>query len=164
METRTLTWRRLTTEDAPALTRAWAAVEAVDHTGEHYSEQDLSEVLEDESIDLGRDSLAAQSPDGELVAFAWLQGPAEVGDLDRLDVDGAVVPAARVHGLGRRLLDWAEERAADLHRERHPDVPGAACVVVHENNPSKQALHACRRLRGNALDVHHEPTPGRPAP
>ncbi len=140
METRTLTWRRLTTEDAPALTRAWAAVEAVDHTGEHYSEQDLSEVLEDESIDLGRDSLAAQSPDGELVAFAWLQGPAEVGDLDRLDVDGAVVPAARVHGLGRRLLDWAEERAAGLHRERHPDVPGAACVVVHENNPSKQAL------------------------
>jgi len=140
VQTRTLTWRALTTEDAPALTRAWAAVEAVDHTGEHYSEPDLREVLEDESIDLARDSLAALSPGDELVAFAWLQGPAEVGDLDRLDVDGAVVPAARGHGLGRRLLDWAEERAAGLHRERHPDVPGAACVVVHENNPSKEAL------------------------
>ena len=61
-------------------------------------------------------------------------------DLDRLDVEGAVLPAARGHGLGRRLLEWAEERAVGLHRERHPDVPGAACVVVHESNPSKRAL------------------------
>jgi hypothetical protein len=27
-----------------------------------------------------------------------------------------------------------------LHAERHPDVPGAVCVDVHENNPGKQAL------------------------
>ncbi len=52
MESRTLPWRALTTEDAPALTRAYAAVEAVDHTGEHYAEQDVRDELEDESIDL----------------------------------------------------------------------------------------------------------------
>jgi mycothiol synthase len=140
VETGTLTWRTLTVEDAPALTRTWAAVEAVDRTGEHFSEENLREALEDESIDLGRNSLAAFAPDGEAVAFAWLQGPAEVGDLDKIDVEGAVLPAARANGLGRRLLDWAEERAASLHRERHPDTPGAVCVVVHEHNPSKQAL------------------------
>ena len=140
METGTLTWRTLTVEDAPALTRTWAAVEAVDRTGEHLSEENLREALEDESIDLGRDSLAAFAPDREAVAFAWLQGPAEVGDLDKIDVEGAVLPAARANGLGRRLLDWAEERAASLHWERHPDAPGAVCVAVHENNPSKQAL------------------------
>jgi mycothiol synthase len=50
------------------------------------------------------------------------------------------VPAARGRGLGRRLLEWAEERGAALHRERHPDVPGVVCVYVHENNPSKEAL------------------------
>jgi mycothiol synthase len=135
-----LTWRALTAEDAPALARADAVVEAVDSTGEHYSEQDVYDQLADESIDVGRDTLAALTPDGELVAFARVQGPTEVRDIDRVYADGAVLPAARGQGLGRRLLEWAEERAASLHRERHPDVPGAVCVIVHENNPSKQAL------------------------
>jgi mycothiol synthase len=140
MESRTLTWRALTTEDASALTRVYAAVEAVDHTGERYSEQDIRDELEDESIDLRRDTLAALAPDGELAAFAWVHGSVEVHDLDRIDAEGAVVPAARGRGLGRRLLEWAEERAARLHTERHPDAPGAVCVDVHENNPGKQAL------------------------
>jgi mycothiol synthase len=140
VETGTLTWRALTTEDAPALARANAVVEAVDCTGEHFSEQDVRDELEDESIDLGRDTLGALAPDGEVVAFARVHGSAEVGDLDRVDADGAVVPAARGRGLGRRLLEWAGERAAGLHRERHPNIPGAVCVDAHENNPSKQAL------------------------
>jgi mycothiol synthase len=140
VESQALSWRPLTIEDAPALTRAWASVEAVDHTGEHYSEQDLRDVLEDESIELARDTLAAVAPGGEMVAFAWVHGSAAVLDVDRLWIDGGVLPAARRHGLGGRLLDWAEERAASLHRERHPDVPGATRVVVHENNPGKQAL------------------------
>jgi GNAT superfamily N-acetyltransferase len=140
VESRTLTWRALTTEDASALTRAYAAVEAVDYTGEHYSEQDLRDELDDESIDLRRDTLAALAPDGELAAFVWVHGSVEVHDLDRIDAEGAVVPAARGRGLGRRLLEWAEERAARLHTERHPDTPGAVCVDVHENNPGKQAL------------------------
>ena len=140
MENGTLTWRALTTEDAPALTRAYAAVEAADHTGEHYSEQDIRDELEQESIDLRRDTLAALAPDGELVAFAWVHGSAEVHDLDRIDTEGAVVPAARGRGLGRRLLEWAEERAASLHTARHRDIRGAVCVDVHENNPGKQAL------------------------
>lgn len=140
MDDQTLTWRALTTEDAPALTRAFATVEAVDHTGEHYSEQDVRDELADESIDLRRDSLAALAPDGGLVAFAWVRGSLEVHDLDRIDADGAVVPVARRRGLGRRLLDWAEERAARLHADRHPAVPAAICVDVHENNPGNQAL------------------------
>lgn len=135
-----LTRRALTTEDVPALTRAGVAIEAVDRTGEHYSEEDVREVLDDESIDLRRDSLAVLAPDGEVVAFAWLHGSVEVHDLDRIDAEGAVVPAARGRGLGRGLLAWAETRAASLHTERHPDVPGALCVHVHENNPGKQAL------------------------
>jgi ribosomal protein S18 acetylase RimI-like enzyme len=58
----------------------------------------------------------------------------------RIYVDGAVLPAVRGRGLGRRLLAWAEERAAALHRECHPGVAGALCVHVHEHNPSKRAL------------------------
>ena len=140
MDTATLSWRGLTIEDLPALARAYSAVEAVDQMGEYWSEEDLRDVLADDSMDLGRDSLAALSADGEVVAYAWVHGSAEVFDLDRLDADGAVVPAVRGRGLGRRLLEWAGERAAELHRERHPGVPGVVCVDVHENNPTKRAL------------------------
>jgi mycothiol synthase len=122
-----LTWRALTLDDAPAVTRTHVAVEAVDDTGEHYSEQDVRDALEDEAIDLARDSLAAV--DGAVLAFAWVHGAA-----DRVRVEGAVLPAARRRGLGRRLLEWAEERAAERYGE------GAICLDVHENNPGKEAL------------------------
>jgi mycothiol synthase len=122
----TLAWRALTLEDAPALARTHAAVEAVDDTGEHFSEQDVRDALEDETIDLARDSLAAVTADGEIVAFSWVY--------DRVRVEGAVLPAARRGGLGRRLLEWAEQRGA----EKHPD--GALRFDVHENNPGKEAL------------------------
>ena len=140
VDTGTLTWRAVTIADAPTLTRALAAVESADRTDEHYSEQDVRDELEDESNDLGGDSLALLSPDGEVVAFVWVRGSAEVHVLDRIDAEGGVVPAWRRSGLGRRLLDWAEQRAACVHAERHPDVPGMICVDVHENNPGKQAL------------------------
>jgi mycothiol synthase len=140
VETRELTWRPLTTDDTPALTSAFAAVEAADRTEEHYSEQDVRDKLEDESLDLGRDTLAAFAPDGQVVAFAWAHGAAEAPGVDRIYATGAVVPAARRRGIGRRLLEWAEERAAGLHRERHRGIPGEVCVSVHENNPGNEAL------------------------
>jgi mycothiol synthase len=140
VESLTLTWRALTLDDTPALTRAFAAVEAVDRTEEHYSEQDVREELEDESLDLARDTLAAVGPDGEVVAYARVSGKAEVRDVDRISAEGAVVPAARRSGLGRRLLAWSEERAAALHRERHPGLPGEVSVGVHDKNPGQEAL------------------------
>jgi mycothiol synthase len=136
----TLTWRALTTDDAPALARAHALVEAVDQTGEYFSEEEIRHELKDESVELNRDTLAALTSDGEVIAFVRLLSSAVVEDLDHVSADGAVVPDARGSGLGRRLVEWAEERAAGLHRERHGDVPGAVSVVVHENNPNKEAL------------------------
>ena len=140
MQTAGLTWRALTTADVPALTRTYEAIEAVDRTGDHYSEQDVRDELEGGSPDLAADTIAALGPGGEVVAFARLQCPDEVHDVDHVHADGGVVPWARGQGLGRRLLVWAEDRAAHLHRERHPDRPGAVRVEVHENNPSKEGL------------------------
>jgi mycothiol synthase len=140
MKATTLTWRALRPEDAPALARARAAVEAADETGEHFSEQDVRDELEDEGTDLARDTLGAVGPDGEFVAYARVSGSPAVADVDRVHVSGAVRPAARGQGCGRRLLAWAEGRASALHRERHPRVPGTVCVVVHDRNASHDAL------------------------
>src|SRR6476661_1037353 len=89
MEPSTLTWRALTTADMPALTRTYAAVEAVDRTDEHYSEQDVGEEMQD------GETLAALAPDGEVVAFARLHGSP-----DQARLDGAGVPEARGRANG----------------------------------------------------------------
>jgi mycothiol synthase len=113
--------RKLTADDAPALAAAYAAVEAVDRTEEHFSEQDVREELADgEAIVLFED--------GTIVGYARLHGSPE-----RTHLDAAVVPPARGRGLGRRLLAWGEERARELGRD-------ALTVDVHDKNLSKEAL------------------------
>lgn len=140
METLELTWRALTAVDTPAVTRLLAAAEVVDDTGEHYDESDVAEELEDPGVDLARDTLAAVGSDGGLVAYGGLRAAPTVRDVDRIHFDGTVLPAARRRGLGGRLLEWAEGRAAELHRERYPAVPGAIALSVPETVPSKEAL------------------------
>lgn len=140
MQTPELTWRALALTDAAAVTRLLAAAESVDDTGEHVAEPDVVEELTDPAVDLARDTLAAVAPDGEVVAYGGLRASPSVRDVDRIHFDGTVLPAARRQGLGRRLLAWAEPRAAELHRERHPDTPGSVVLAVPETVPSKEAL------------------------
>ena len=140
----TLTLRPLTLDDAPALTALLAANELVDHTGENYGEADIAEELADETVDLARDSLAAVAPDGTLAAYASLRSATTVRDVDRVFAEGGVLPARRGEGLGRRLLEWAERRGAELHTERHPGVPGELDVSVGAGNPSLERLVRAR--------------------
>jgi ribosomal protein S18 acetylase RimI-like enzyme len=135
-----LSWRPTTTADLPALARLMAAIEAVDRTGEHYDESDLGDDLADPTTDPTRDTLAAVAPDGELWAFGAVRGAATVRDADRIWLDGGVHPTVRGRGLGRRVLEWQQSRAAELHRERHQDVPGQLLVGVYETVPTRAAL------------------------
>src|SRR5215207_3812635 len=135
-----LTWRPVTAGDVPALTRLLAAIEAVDRTGENYDESDLVEDLTDPAVDLARDTLAAVDPDGEVWAWGAVRGAATARDADRVWLDGGVHPVLRGRGLGRRILQWQEPRAAERHRERHPDLPGELLVGVYETVQSRAAL------------------------
>jgi mycothiol synthase len=136
----TLTERALTTGDAAALTRLLAAMEAVDRTGENYSEADIAAELADSSVDLTRDTLGAFDPDGTLVGWVATRGASTVLDVDRVWIEGGVLPSRRGEGIGRRLLDWGSHRGAELHRERHPSAPGELGVGVPATNPTLDAL------------------------
>jgi ribosomal protein S18 acetylase RimI-like enzyme len=43
---------------------------------------------------------------------------------------GRVHPSERGRGIGRALVDWSLARCAELHRERHPEMPGRFGIGV----------------------------------
>ncbi|HZB47471.1 MAG TPA: GNAT family N-acetyltransferase, partial [Mycobacteriales bacterium] len=136
-----LTWRALSLADVPALTRLLAAAEQVDDTGEHNGEDDVEEWLTSPGLDLERDTLGAVDPDGELLAGGLaFATQTDVRSEHRVDLDGVVHPAARRRGLGTRLLRWQQDRAAELHRQRHPELPGRAALVTVDHIAGKLAL------------------------
>jgi mycothiol synthase len=72
-----------------------------------------SRVLADltrEAIDLSTDTLLAFAPNGTLAGWAWVHGGR------RAEVD--VHPSYRGHGLGSRLVGYAETRARELGSDR----------------------------------------------
>jgi mycothiol synthase len=115
----TLTTRPLRRGDVPAWTRLLAAAEEVDQSGEHYSEADLDEELGAPGLDLDADSLAVLDGD-QLVGTIVLDhrhGAAGAGDI--VNCDGVVHPQRRGEGIGRRLLEFGNARAAQLGADVH---------------------------------------------
>jgi mycothiol synthase len=165
-----LAWRPLTTSDIPALTRLLEAAEQADHTGEHQSEDDVAEALVAPGLDLSRDAIAAALPDGELVSFGAVRAPRAAAAEDRIFLHGTVHPAHRRQGLGSRLLDWLEQRAAQSHQERFPQLPGEYEVETYEQISGRVALYERAGYRPvrwwNVMrrDVASSPTPPNPVP
>jgi mycothiol synthase len=119
-----LTWRPLTRADIPAWVRLLAAVEAADRTGEHYDGADLTEEMADAGLDVTRDTIGLVRPDGELAGYGVVRAPRAVRDVDRIYLEGAIHPGHRRCGAGQRLLRWLEDRAAQAHQARFPQLPG----------------------------------------
>ncbi len=108
------------------------ATEAVDEPDEHFTPEDLGDELDAPSVDPAVDSRAAVTPDGEIVAAGLSTARPMGGPMRRYDFWGAVHPAWRGQGLGRRLLAWQIERAAERHAQDAPDVPGWAGLGAEE--------------------------------
>ena len=122
----------MTTADVPAWHRMIVATEAVDEPDEHFTLEDLVDELDAPSVDPAVDSQAAVTPDGEIVAAGLSTARPMGGPMRRYDFWGAVDPAWRGQGLGRRLLAWQIERAAERHAQDAPPVPGWAGLGAEE--------------------------------
>lgn len=132
--------RPLSLDNAPALAELFAAVEAADGTDEHYDAEDLAEELGDPRLELTQDSVGVWSR-GQLIGYAKAAGLPDATDVHQVHVEGAVRPDARGRGVGADLVRWQVARAAQLHRERFPDLPGEAHIPIHAPNTAKRDLY-----------------------
>ena len=112
-----LDWRPVTVDDVPAWNALLARSEEVDHTGEHYNEDDLVEELQDEAQ--GPDDRMGAWDGDKMVAFAAVRPREAIVDHWRIESEGTVDPVHRGTGLGgaRRGLGG---------RPRGDAAPGAA--------------------------------------
>jgi len=134
-----LTARPLRAGDMPALAALLDDAEVVDDTGEHEDAEGLGEFLVNDRVDLGLDTVAALSGD-ELVGYVSTVDLGDHRDEYAVMAYGCVHPARRGQGIGRALLGWATVRCGELHRERHPEMPGRFGVGVPSANTSLERL------------------------
>ncbi|MFI6485373.1 GNAT family N-acetyltransferase [Nonomuraea sp. NPDC050663] len=134
-----LTWSPLTKDDAQALAVLSAEIEAADRAGENYSAEDLAEFLDNPLLELDEGTLALR--DGErILGYVHLIARQTAEQAHWMFIGGDIHPDFRRRGYGRRLLDWAVERAPGLSERRYPGVPLELHAGSFEKNRGEQVL------------------------
>jgi mycothiol synthase len=113
--------RAVTRDDASAVNSLLAAAEAVEHTGEHYTVDDVVEELGNPMIDLARDWVVVEH-EGRVVAHGVLTPRAPFDGALKVEVGGTVHPDHRGRGIGSRLVPAMLDRAHAYVRERGADL------------------------------------------
>jgi mycothiol synthase len=122
--------RPLRADDMPALADLLEAAEPVDDTGEHEDAEGIAEFLVNDRVALDGDTCAVLTDDGRLVAYASTVDLGDHRDEYAVRIDGRVHPDWRGRGIGRALVGWELARCAELHRARHPEMPGRFALGV----------------------------------
>ena len=130
-------WRGITSDDVPAWAALLAAAEKIDQTGEHYSEADLHEELDDQQVG-PLDRVAAWEGD-RMVAFAAVR-PRSVTSYLRVHAEGTVDPDRRQRGLGGEGLSWIRKRSREIRAERAPDKEIRVQIVGFLDDADQVAL------------------------
>ena len=139
-----LTWQPLSRDLLPTWHQLHETLNEADGAHEHLGLDDLRDELEPDWIDLAADSRVGLDADGQARAFGLVQvRPGDV-TLLRAACWGGVDPKWRGQGVGRALLAWQLERAAQIvaaRREvRGPDTPAGALTVIEERAGSAARL------------------------
>lgn len=159
--------RPLAADDVPAVAGLLVAAEAHDDTGEFPDADDVTEWWTGWGLDFGRDGVAVLDGGGGLAGYATVMASPTFRDEYRIYLEGRVRADARGRGIGRALLDWQRARGAELHGERHPDVPARLIVEVPGTLPplerlaSDAGLTAERWYRSMERSLQELPEPAR---
>ena len=92
-----LVLRPLTRDDIPAWAALLAAIEAVEHTGEHLGETDLAAEMDNPEVTVGTDFVGAYDGQRLVGYFSVLPRGAAEGAY-KVHVQGAVLPSPRRSG------------------------------------------------------------------
>ena len=115
------------------------ATEAVDQTGENFSEDDLLDEFDAPNHD-PENAWFGFTGDGRLLAFGWAYGRSEASEVNRTFLWGGVHPDVRRSGIGRTLLAKLEERGRAIHAAMHPGEDGVLEVNSADHNVANKAL------------------------
>jgi ribosomal protein S18 acetylase RimI-like enzyme len=127
-----LTWRPLTLDDVPALTRLYAAAEEVDRTGDHFSEDDLREELRAPNVDLARATVGAWAGD-RLVGYGLIRRRDAANPVHMLRLQSVVDPAYRDDAVGAHLTGWFARTSREVHERAFPGAPSELHHGLHQN-------------------------------
>lgn len=127
-----LTWRPLTLDDVPALTRLYAVAEEVDRTGDHFSDEDLREELEGPNIDLARATTGAWAGD-TLAGYGLVRRRDAANPVHMLRLQSVVHPAHRTDAVGAHLVEWFSRTSREVNNRTFPDVPFELHHGLHQN-------------------------------
>ena len=127
-----LTWRPLTRDDVPALTRLLNAVEEADAAPFRTSAEEVDDEFDGEWKDHARDTLAGVDADGEIRAYARVNQPPGDARVVRAFLDGAVHPQWRGRGIGREVLAWETARGRQLLAASGKELPGRLAVFTQD--------------------------------
>ncbi|WP_421734048.1 GNAT family N-acetyltransferase [Cellulomonas sp.] len=138
-----LTWRPLTRDDVPALTRLLNAVEEADSAPFRTSAEEVDDEFEGDWKDHARDTLAGVDADGVIRAYARVNQPPGDARVVRAFLDGAVDPQWRGRGIGRQVLAWETARGRQLLAASGKELPGRLAVFTQdEAEATVRLLHA----------------------
>ncbi|MEV6624896.1 GNAT family N-acetyltransferase [Amycolatopsis sp. NPDC051106] len=127
-----LTWRPLTLDDVPALTRLYAAAEEIDRTGDHFTDEDLREELEGPNIDLARATTGAWAG-GTLVAYGLIRRRDAANPVHMLRLQSVVRPEYRAAAVGAHLAEWFSRTGREVNERTFPDAPFELHHGHHQN-------------------------------
>lgn len=126
------TWRPLTIADAAELARLCAAAEKVDRTGEHFSADDLTDVLTEPSVDLSRATIAARAGD-RMVAYGIVHRRDEANPVHVVYLESVVHPEYRDDAIAAHLIEWFSNTSRDVHARLFPNAPLELRHDAHQN-------------------------------
>jgi mycothiol synthase len=136
-----VTLRGLARADIPAWNGLLADIERVEGSGEHYSEEDLHEEMDNPDIELGKDLVGAFD-DGRMVGYFCVYPRAADGEVHKVHLEGSVHPDRRGEGIGTLLAEAMMTRADAVHAERHPALPVRYAVSGMSDNHEQASLMA----------------------